>query len=174
MGPPIYEAGTVIPVSFDISLGSGESRPGQRFSTVISDYPGIPNGSRVEGVVRDSAPAGGRQSGALELAFDTIVTPTGHRYHIDGQAVPMNDPNISRGSNGRLVASKGVASKRYLFANAGGSAKLVNVNSRAAISDPRTQKEIGQRAPAGGPARNVQLSPGMKFGIRLNAAVKLK
>ena len=44
------------PVALNISIGSDECQPGQRITTVVNHYPGIPDGCRVEGVVTDVSP----------------------------------------------------------------------------------------------------------------------
>jgi hypothetical protein len=169
--PAMFEAGTVIPVSFNITLGSGDCQPGQTFTTVVNHYPGIPDGSRIEGVVQDVAPAGGGRPGAVEFAFNTLITPTGHKYSISGQAVPLNDPSIARTSNGKLIARGSASSQRFVFANEAGAPKLVHVNSRESVHNPNTLKEIANKVPS---THNVQLTPGTKFGIRLNMATTIK
>jgi hypothetical protein len=153
----------VLPVSINISLDSGQSRPGQRFTAVVGHYPGLPDGCRVEGVV-----AGVSSQVGIELNFDTLIGPHGTRYPIHGQATELNGPSVVQRPNGQTMGTG--RTNRIIFANRGGRAALVPVNSRGALQDPRVAREIQKK---GGAQRPVTIQQGTTFGVRLDAGVKV-
>jgi hypothetical protein len=104
----VFSRDTVIPLRLDEKLTSNESRPGDRFSATVTGgngrYMDFPEGTRVEGVVREARPASGSHGGTLDLRFNRLVFPSGDAIPVAGVVRMLDDENIVRTDNGRFVA----------------------------------------------------------------------
>jgi hypothetical protein len=124
--PPVrvtLGVGSVIPVTLDQNLSSDHSMKGDTFTaTVKSGYAGLPNGTRVEGIVRNAVLKTKTKPGVLVLEFTRIISPNQAGTAIDGSPVGLDSKSVSTGSNGRLTARNGVKNKRLTYVGYGAGA----------------------------------------------------
>jgi len=102
--------GTVIPVRLDESLSSDNNNEGDRFTATVEtgrDDAGLPNGTKIEGVVTEALPARSGKPGVLAVRFRRVVFPDGTQKTIDAPVVALDSKSVSRDSSGRLVAKSG-------------------------------------------------------------------
>ena len=95
---PTAPAGTLVRVRLNSALRTGVTRPGDRFTGVLTDpiISGgarvVPRGATVTGVVRTSQPSGRlRGRAVLSLALDSV--------RVGGQSVPLSTYTLVRTSN---------------------------------------------------------------------------
>jgi len=109
--PFVVTRDTVIPIRLDEQLTSDRAHNGDRFTATVTNngarYMDFPNGTVVEGVVRQASAASGSHGGVLDLRFTDLRLPNGHTYPVDGYVRMLDDPNIVRTDNGRFVAKSG-------------------------------------------------------------------
>jgi len=109
--PYTFNRDSVIPLTLDQPVSSNKSRAGDRITaTVRGDvgrYMDFPEGTVLEGTVRDAVPASGSHAGSLDIRFTHIVFPDGNRYRIDGYMKPLNDKNIVHTADGRFAVKAG-------------------------------------------------------------------
>lgn len=166
---------TVIPLRLDQKLTSNNNQNGDHFTaTVRGDsgrYLDLPEGTIIEGFVRDASPATGSHGGVLDLRFTHIRFPNGNRYPIGGAVTRLDDRNIVRTSNGRYVAKGAAANYVGQDAAIGAGAGLVIGSLKG--------KAVGGAVVGGAigalvgtldrrMARNVIFDSGTKFGLILN------
>jgi len=173
--PYIITRDTVIPLRLDQPLSSNHSRNGDRFTaTVRGDggrYLDLPDGTIVEGVVRDATPASGSHAGELDLRFTHIRFPDGNRYPIGGVVTRLNDRNIIRSANGRYIAKGDAANYIGRDAAIGAGAGLVIGSLKGkAVGGAVVGGALGAIVGAFDHrlARNVFFDAGTKFGLILN------
>lgn len=125
----VMNAGTVIPVTLDQALSSDHSMKGDTFTaTIRSRYLGMPEGTRVEGIVRAAVVKTNDRPGALVLDFVRVVTPNGSRTTIDGSPVGLDSKSVTTNRDGRLVAKSGTKNKRLTYVGYGaGAGALVSL-----------------------------------------------
>lgn len=171
-------AGNVVPVSLDNRLSSDHSMQGDRFTaTVRSGYLNLPEGTRIEGVVRRAVPKSGNRPGVLVLAFTGMTLENGRHYTIDG--TPTNlDPKSVTTKNGRLVAKAGTSNKRLTYVGygagagvlysvlTGGKNILTNTLLGAGLGYLGGSLEKGSK----NQKNNVKLNEGSKMGVLLHKA----
>lgn len=167
-------SGTVIPVQLNSELTSKKSQPGDKFTATVKygrDDAGIPEGTRVEGVVREAIPSGDGKPGVLDVDFRRIVFPGGDTrpleaslYSLDGKAVKRTD--------GRLVASSDKSKDRlkWVGIGAGAGALLSTITKGNALVDAVLGagagylfNELQNKKPG-----DVALKQGSEFGVRLD------
>jgi|GEM_PF-5507845 len=160
----------VIPASLGIDLDSGNCRVGTRFVCNVPHYPGVPDGCRVEGVVRDVVVAVGGGPGAIDFAFDTLITPNGRRVHIDGHPVEINGPGMHRDPHGRWIADQ-PAQGHFVVVNDGGRPRYLNLHAPAPLHTQQAWHEVSHAIRRG--QGDVHMASGMNVGVRLNIGVQL-
>jgi hypothetical protein len=167
--------GTVIPVRLDDSLSSDESREGDRFTaTVVSgrDDAGLPEGTRIEGVVREAVAEHNGKPGVLDLDIRRIVFPNEDARTVNASVISLNGKNINR-KDGRLVASGSNSNNerlKWVGIGAGAGLLISTLTKGNTLVDTLLGAGAGflynelQRKGAS----NVNLKSGTEFGVRLN------
>jgi hypothetical protein len=167
--------GTVIPVRLDEALSSNENREGDRFTaTVVSgrDDAGLPEGTRIEGVVREAIAENNGKPGVLDLDIRRIVFPNESTKTITADVISLNGKNIDR-KDGRLVASGSNRSNeqlKWVGIGAGAGLLISTLTKGNTLVDTLLGAGAGylyselQRKGAS----DVNLKAGTEFGVRLN------
>jgi hypothetical protein len=167
--------GTVIPVKLDDSLSSDGSRQGDPFTaTIVSgrDDAGLPEGTRIEGVVREAVSASNGKPGVLDLDIRRIVFPNEDTRNVNASVISLNGKNINR-KDGRLTASSSNANNerlKWVGIGAGAGLLISTLTKGNTLVDTLLGAGAGflynevQRKGAS----NVNLKSGTEFGVRLN------
>jgi uncharacterized membrane protein len=118
----------VIPMRLDQEISSNHSQPGDKITATITDagarYLNFPEGTIVQGEIRQATPASGSHAGTLDVRFTHIVFPDGQRYRIGGVVTRWDDKDIVRTDNGRYVAKNTIDKSLYSDAAIGAGAGL--------------------------------------------------
>jgi hypothetical protein len=172
---------TVIPVKLDTALSSTESRQGDRFTASLDASNGVygqlPAGTKVEGRVVTATKQNGSDPGTLELSFDRLIMPDGSRQELDGTLISLNDKELKKEDDGRIVATGKARDNRGVYAGYGAGAGLLlgvlgGDNTKGNLTKTILGGLLGfgvgslerpDRKPS-----NVTLNEGTKFGVRLN------
>jgi hypothetical protein len=171
----MLETGTVIPVTLQQPLSSDRSFQGDRFDCRPTPDSGLPDRFDFQGYVADVRPQTGNRPGVLELHFDRLVFP-------DGRAVPMNAGLFELGyrrighHGNHLWAGVSPDTDRVVFAGYGAGAGVI-----VGLTDHLPLRSSGMGAYIGGNLgalnrrrpMNVHLTPGMRFGVRLNQPLQI-
>jgi len=168
--------GTVIPVTLDESLKSDESNEGDRFTATVHagrDDAGLPSGTKFEGVVTESVQAKNGKPGVLAVNFRRVIFPDGTQKTIDGRVVSMDSKNLSRDSDGRLVAKSGSGNNdqmKWVGIGAGAGLLISTLTKGNVLVDTLLGAGAGylynQVQKKG--ASNVNLKSGSEIGIKLD------
>lgn len=176
----VLDAGTVVPITLDQNLSSDHSVKGDTFTaTVKRGYMGLPDGTRIEGVVRNAVAKRGDKPGVLVLDFTRIVATGGRGEAIDGTPVGLDSKSVTTGKNGRIVAKAGTQSKRLTYVGYGaGAGALIALlgGGKGIIQDTAIGAGLGYLAGAlekGGQKNpnNVLLKKGSSMGVLLHDTV---
>jgi hypothetical protein len=166
--------GTVIPVKLDQSLNSKNNEPGDKFTATVRygrDDAGIPEGTRVEGVIRESLPSGNGKPGVLDVDFRTIVFPGGERRAIEASLYSLDGKSV-KSSDGRLIATADKSKDRLKWVGIGAGAGLLigTLTKGNALLDTVLGAGAGYLANELGnkKAGDVNLKQGAEFGVRLD------
>jgi hypothetical protein len=166
--------GTVIPVRLDEALSSNENREGDTFTaTVVSgqDDAGLPEGTRIEGVVREAIAENRGKPGVLDLDIRRIVFPNESAKTITADVISLNGKNIDR-KDGRLVASGSRNNEQLKWVGIGAGAGLLIgtltkgntlVDTLLGAGAGFLYNELQRKG-----ASDVNLKSGTEFGVRLN------
>lgn len=103
-GPMDIHANDAIHIVFPTDLRSDVNRPGDGFYAEVDHDPMLPDHTRLYGHVLSVHPATPRTAGSMRMQFDTIEMPDGRRINIEAIPIALNDPHLTHGTNGRLVA----------------------------------------------------------------------
>jgi hypothetical protein len=170
----VLPSGTVIPVVLDTPLNSKVNQRGDKFSCIVKygDHDaGLPDGTRVEGVVMDAIPSADGKPGELDVDFRRIIFPNGDAgtitaslYSLDGKAV--------RESEGRFTAASDKSKDRLKWVGIGAGGGLLI----GALTKQNTLLSLLLGAGAGylfnelgnKKAGDVNLRQGSTFGMRLD------
>ena len=123
----VLESGSVIPIRLDRALSSKTAHTGDRFTATVrsgSDDAGMPEGTRIEGVVREASRYEGGHPGVLDLDFRRMVTPGGQSHALNGSVIALNGKGIQR-ANGRLMAPEDRNKDRLKFIGLGAGGGLL-------------------------------------------------
>lgn len=179
--PNMLEANDVIPVLLNVALDSNRCRPGQAFDTLVTRYPGLPDGCHIRGTVADVVPRSGNDPGMIELNFTDLVFPNGQRRSITGHAIRLDNPDIVRQSTGRLqYGQRGVDSpKRGVFAGFANGQRIVTLNTSDPIHSSFTSRAVREKVATSTPQAanrptDVHLARGTKFGVRLTDPIRIR
>jgi hypothetical protein len=121
-------SGTVIPVRLDDDLSSNESRVGDKFSVTVEngrDNAGLPDGTKIEGVVREAIPSRGGKPGVLDVDFNRVILPNGEARAIAASLSTMDNKGTTRDSDGRLIAKTSSGNDRLKWVGIGAGAGLL-------------------------------------------------
>lgn len=173
-----FPVGTVLKARLDDRLSSAQARPGQRFTATVQsddDRSGLPEGTRVVGVVREARAASRTQPGVLDVDFTTLDFPNGRVYPISGALTSLDSNSVSRSANGRLVAKRSKSSDRTKFIGYGAGAGAIIAllgkgnlltNALFGAAGGYVYQQLQKDKSKGGYA-NVDLKEGAEFGVRL-------
>jgi len=176
-------ADTVIHVKLDDEVSSRSARVGDpvKATMVSTDYSGFPEGTRLEGRVTEVQHASKDQPGVIAARFDRAVLPGGKAVPIDGRLASLSDEDTQRTADGRVMsrerASRGKFDPKWVGYGAGGGAVLATILhggflqgallgglGGAVYSYINKEKDRGS-------FRDVTLTPGTEFGVRVNDPV---
>jgi hypothetical protein len=172
----VLPPGSVIPVRLDQSLSSKTAQSGDRFTATVrygQDDAGLPEGTRVEGVMREVLPAADGKPGVLDMDFRRMVTPGGQTRTITGSLVALDAKSVQRSESGRLVASTDKGKDRLKWIGIGAGAGLLAgvltkgnklVDTLLGAGAGYLYNEFGNKPKPG----DVNLKSGTEFGIRLD------
>ena len=170
---------SVIPVRLDNSLNSKTAHSGDRFTATVLDgkeAAGLPEGTQVEGVVREAIASTKGKPGTLDLEFRRLVTPGGQNRTIMGSLISLDGKGIRRSESGRMTATASKGRDRLKFIGIGAGAGLLIgsltkgdnlVATLLGASAGYLYNEFGNKPKPG----NVNLKAGTEFGIRLDRAL---
>jgi hypothetical protein len=170
-------ADTVLKVRLDDTLGSGSSRPGDRFTATVED-PSFPTGTLVRGVVTDVRPADSQAHGRLAVDFQSLELPSGRRIPISGSPIGLDSKSVRTTSSGRLVAKthRSPNMAKYIGIGAAGGlaiGALLGKNLVGGILGAGAGYLFGKHHAKQAEARNVVLKQGTEIGVRLDQGVAL-
>ena len=179
-----WDAGTVIPVKLDRTISSKENRTGDKFTAVVSadkdGYATLPEGSVIEGTIREAKAKEGNNPGMLDLAFNRVRLPDGRAYSISGALIGLDEKSVEKGDNGVLVAKGKSKNNRLTYlgygAGAGALASIIgggkfhleNVFLGAGLGYLAGSLEKNRQQP-----NDVTLKEGSKLGVRLDRRLTL-
>ena len=180
------ESGTVIAVKLNDDLNSKDVRKGDTFTASVTKADDkdnstfLPDGTKVEGVVRSARAKNGKEPGMIDLAFNRIVLPNGRSYSINGSPIGLDSKSVTH-KDGRLVAKPGNnGPNRLTYVGIGaGAGLLVNVltGRKGTLMDTILGAGLGYGAgsliKSGKSARDVELKVGTKMGVRLDRSIAL-
>jgi hypothetical protein len=168
--------GTVIPVQLDEELGSDISRVGDTFTATVvsgSTDAGLPEGTKVEGVVREAISSRNGKPGVLDVDFTRIKFPGGESKVLDGRLTSLDSKSVERTESGRLTAKAGRSDQerlKWVGIGAGAGLLISTLTKGNALVDTLLGAGAGylydalQRKGAG----NVSLKSGTEFGVKLD------
>ncbi len=173
-------SGTVIPVTLDNSLSSKDNQRGDKFTGTVkygNDDSGLPEGTRIEGVVQEAIQSDRDQPGVLDVDIRRMIFPDGTSkaitaslYSLDGKATQRND--------GRLTATSDKSKDRLKWVGIGsGGGLLVGALTKhnelfstlLGAGAGYLFNEFGNKPKPG----NVTLKQGTSFGVRLDKSVEV-
>jgi len=168
-------SGTVIPVRLDDDLSSNESREGDKFSVTVEngrDNAGLPDGTRIEGVVREAIPSRKGKPGVLDVDFNRVILPNGDARAITASLASMDSKGTTRDSSGRLIAKTSNNNDRLKWVGIGAGAGLLvsTITKGNTLLDTLLGGGAGylynelQRKGAG----NVNVKSGAELGVRVD------
>lgn len=172
-------AGTVIPVRLDQALSSRDNSSGDKFSATVirgSDDAGLPEGTRLEGLVRESTRSGEGQPGSLDVDFRRIIFPDGSAQNITASLYSLSGKAVKSG-DGRLIATGDKSKDRLKFIGIGAGAGLLlgtvtKQNSLLSLllgaGAGYLYNESGTKPKPG----DVNLKQGQEFGVRLDRTLE--
>lgn len=167
-------AGTVIPVQLNQTLNSKTSESGDKFTATVKygqDDAGLPEGTRVEGVIREAVPSGDGKPGVLDVDFRRLVFPNGDAKTIEASLYSLDGKAVKR-SDGRLIATADKSKDRLKWVGIGaGAGVLVGaltkgntiVDTLLGAGAGYLFNELSNKKPG-----EVNLKQGAEFGLRLD------
>jgi hypothetical protein len=167
-------SGTVIPVQLNSELSSKKSQPGDKFTATVKygrDDAGLPEGTRIEGVVREAMPSGDGKPGVLDVDFRRIDFPGGESRPIEASLYSLDGKAVKR-TDGRLVATSDKSKDRLKWVGIGaGAGVLISALTKGnALVDTLLGagagylfNELQNKKPG-----DVALKQGSEFGVRLD------
>lgn len=106
---------TVIEVVADQDLKINGTREGDQFSVTAVESRDLPRGTQLVGEVIRVEPKTKDQAAFMDLEFRSMVLPNGSRHRIEALPISLDNRNIQRSRDGRMVANgKKVRSEYYV------------------------------------------------------------
>jgi hypothetical protein len=173
----ILPPGTVIEAKLTQDLSSNSAAAGDPF-TAVATAGALPDGTRIDGVIRSASAREGKKPGTLDLSFTRIRLPNGHIYAIKGSLIGLDDKSVTR-SHGRLVAKPDHKVKRLSYVGMGAGAAVVAgslLHSGSLLGNAAIGGGIGYLLGAleKGKVSDVHLKQGAHVGIRLDSTLRFK
>jgi hypothetical protein len=177
----VMPAGSVLKVRLDDTIGSDRNRKGDRFTaTVVEEESGysLPDGARVTGVIREVKRASKDSPGVLDVDFRTLRLPDGQQYRITGAATSLDEKNVRRTEDGRLVARSNSKNRTKFIAYGAGAGFLISTltgggSLKGALLGALGGLVYGEATKNKTNGREVVLKPGTEFGVRLDQRLAL-
>ncbi|HWD38322.1 MAG TPA: stalk domain-containing protein [Fimbriimonas sp.] len=120
-----------VQIVFEQDLRADVNRPGDRFVVRVDKDPLLRKGTLMFGRVLGVHWANRRRAASMDLELTSLVTPDGTRRHIEALPGPINDPHLTRGADGRLIARyKPGDDKAYVFGGTVGGLILGGIGHR--------------------------------------------
>jgi hypothetical protein len=169
-------SGTVIPVRLNEPLSSRDASAGDKFTATLisgSDDAGLPEGTRLDGVVRNAITSRDGRPGSLDVDFRRISFPDGGSQSITASLYSLSGKAVKQ-SDGRLVAKTDKGKDRLKFIGIGAGAGLLigtltKQNTLLSLllgaGAGYLYNETGSKPKAG----DVSLKEGQEFGVRLDS-----
>lgn len=179
----VVPSDTVVKVELDRELTSETARVGDQFTASVSgeDRSRFPQGTRLAGKVTEVQRSGSGKPGVLNMAFDRALLPDGTSVPISGTLSSLDEEQVTRSKDGRLVARKGRKSRfdwKWVGYGAAGGAVLGEVLGNKAFLKGALLGALGGAAYSylnkgkhKSEFRDVDLAQGTQFGVRLNRQV---
>lgn len=174
---------TIIQARLEDDLSSRTAREGDRFTATLStdDRSRFPIGTKFEGRITDVRRAEKDEPGVIDVAFERAILPDGTDVAISGGLASLEQDQVVRGEDGRLTASRKADAKKFdwkwVGIGAGGGAVLGTVLGGATFRGALLGGLGGaiysylNKGKGSRDYRDVELSSGTQFGIRLNERV---
>lgn len=170
-------SGTVIPLKLNVELSSKENRPGDKFTAKLrtgKDDAGLPPGTYVTGVVRESLPSADGKPGVLDLDFQRIVLSNSDSRPLEGQLVSLDLKSVKRDENGRLTAAKSDDRLKFVGIGAGAGFLISRLTNKSDLTNTLLgagagylfDQLVNKKKPG-----DVTLKPGAEFGVRLERSL---
>ena len=168
-------SGTVIPVRLDAALSSKTANAGDKFTATViggADDAGLPEGTRLEGTVREAIASGNGAAGSLDVDFRRMVFADGNSQAITASLYSLSGKAVER-ADGRLVATANKSKDRLKFIGIGAGAGLLigTLTKKNTIMSlllgagaGYLYNEVGNKPKPG----DVDLKEGQEFGVRLD------
>ncbi|HEU4754158.1 MAG TPA: stalk domain-containing protein [Armatimonadota bacterium] len=183
----VVPADTVIRAKLDESVSSRNARIGDHVTASVTadDRSGFPDGTRFEGTITEVERASKDEPGVLDMRFRNAILPDGRRVAIDGRLASLSDDDVRRTSDGRLESRRrggggGKFDAKWVGYGAAGGAVLATIFGGGFLKGAllgglggavygylNRDKNDGGRDRY----RDVELSRGTEFGIRMNDRV---
>jgi len=176
-------AGAVVPVTLDGQMSSATAKVGDTFlTTVKSERIGdseFPTGTKIEGTVLSVVQMEKDRPGAIDVEFRSVILPDGTRRAISGSLISLDEDDVNRTSQGRIVAKpdtgKGDNTKSILIgAGAGvliGKVLLKKNTVLSAALGALGGYLYGKRNDSDQKPAHAVVSAGTTLGVRLNSSV---
>lgn len=172
----VVPSGTVVPVKLDEELSSKDTRVGETFTATVVGGPeaaGLPDGTKIEGVVRDAVPSRDGKPGVLDVDFRRVLLPEGGSQPVEASLASLDSKDITRTSSGRLEARRGSSGNdrlKWVGIGAGAGLLISSVLGGNRLLDTVLGAGAGylysqlQKKGAG----DVRLGRGTEIGVRLD------
>jgi hypothetical protein len=170
--------GTVLPVRLDQAVSSRTSSEGDQISATVitgNDDAGLPEGTRLEGVVREALAAENGKPGVMDVDFRRMVLPNGRTQAVDASLYSLNGKAVKR-TDGRLTATGDRSKDRLKWVGIGAAGGLVLskvtktnsiVGTLLGAGAGYLYNELGSKAKPG----DIDIKEGAEFGLRLDRQV---
>lgn len=174
-------ANTVIKARLEGDVSSKTARVGDRFSARLGDkdYSGLPEGTRFQGVITDVERPDKKHPGVLDVKIQKAVLPSGTVVPMTGTLASLDAKDVERGADGRLESRHakkgGKFETKWVGYGAAGGAVLSTVfggnflkGALLGAAGGAVYSYLNKGKGGHDRYRDVELSSGTKFGIRLN------
>ncbi len=172
---------TVIKARLEGDVSSKSARVGDRFAARLADrdYSGLPEGTRFQGVITEARRSDKGHPGVLDVKIQKAVLPNGTVIPMTGTLASLDSKEVDRTSDGRLESRHakrgGKFETKWLGYGAAGGAVLSTVfggnflkGALLGAAGGAAYAYLNKGKGGHGGYRDVELSQGTRFGIRLN------
>ena len=174
---------TVIRVRINESLNSGTARIGDRFSTNVTEpvYASngievMPVGSKIWGHVTQVSRAQKRSPGNITVAFNSVQTPNGRSYAINGSLASLQTDQVNADNEGTV---KGTSNQKrdavFIGGGAAGGAIIGGIagGGKGALIGGILGGALGTGARVLEKEKEAEVKSGTEFGVILNRSVAM-
>ena len=174
---------TVIRVRINESLNSGTARIGDRFSTNVTEpvYASngievMPVGSKIWGHITQVSRAQKRSPGNITVAFNSVQTPNGRSYAINGSLASLQTDQVNADNEGTV---KGTSNQKrdavFIGGGAAGGAIIGGIagGGKGALIGGILGGALGTGARVLAKEKEAEVKSGTEFGVILNRSVAM-